>query len=317
MLHVIISASRRTDIPTYYSEWLFNRLREEYVLVRNPMNIHQVSRINLSPDVVDGIVFWTKNPVPMIPRISELEKYNYYFQFTLNSYGKDVEPNVPSKSKVIIPAFQKLSKEVGRERVIWRYDPILLNEKYTMKYHCKYFRIMASKLSEYTEKCTVSFLDLYKNTVRNVKPLNLQDISMEQQLELMQRFSEIAKEYGIYLDTCAEAIELDNLNILHAHCIDKDRFERLGMCKLSVEKDPNQRPECGCIASIDIGAYNTCQNGCLYCYANFNAEIVKRNAAKHNPAAPLLFGEIEPDDHVTERKVKSCKECQMELFMEK
>ena len=240
---MIVSASRRTDIPTYYSEWLFNRLREEYVLVRNPMNIHQVSRINLSPDVVDGIVFWTKNPVSMLNRLSELEKYNYYFQFTLNSYGRDVEPNVPSKSKVIIPAFQKLSKEIGKERVIWRYDPILFNEKYTMEYHCKYFRIMASKLSEYTEKCTVSFLDLYKNTVRNVKPLNLQDVSTEQQFELMQRFAEIAKDNGISLDTCAEAIELENLYILHAHCIDKDRFERLGQFKLSVEKDPNQRPE--------------------------------------------------------------------------
>lgn len=313
---MIVSASRRTDIPTYYSEWLFNRLREEYVLVRNPMNIHQVSRINLSPDVVDGIVFWTKNPVPMIPRLSELEKYNYYFQFTLNSYGKDVEPNVPSKSKVIIPAFQKLSKEIGRERVIWRYDPILLNDKYTMEYHCKYFRIMASKLSTYTEKCTVSFLDLYKNTVRNVKPLNLQDVSTEQQFELMQRFAEIAKEHGIYLDTCAEAIELENLHILHAHCIDKDRFERLGQFKLSVEKDPNQRPECGCIASIDIGAYNTCQNGCLYCYANYNADIVKRNAEQHNPTSPLLFGDLTADDKITERKVKSCKDCQMELFME-
>lgn len=311
---MIISASRRTDIPSYYSDWLFNRLREEYVLVRNPMNIHQVSKINLSPDVVDGIVFWTKNPVPMLEQLSELEKYNYYFQFTLNDYGRDVEPNVPSKNDVIIPAFQQLSKEIGRERVIWRYDPILLNEKYTMEYHCKYFRIMASKLSEYTEKCTVSFLDLYKNTARNVKPLELQDMSAEQQVELMQQFAEIAKEYGIYIDTCAETIELSNLNIAHACCIDKARFERLGDCKLSVGKDPNQRKECGCVASIDIGAYNTCKNGCLYCYANFSQETVKKNAVKHNPNSPLLFGEVGPDDNVIERKVKSCKVCQFNLF---
>ena len=311
---MIISASRRTDIPTYYSEWLFNRLREEYVLVRNPMNIHKVSKINLSPSVVDGIVFWTKNPVPMLQRLSELEKYSYYFQFTLNSYGQDVEQNVPSKNHVIIPAFQKLSKMIGRNRVIWRYDPILLNEKYTMEYHCKYFRIMASKLSDYTEKCTVSFLDLYKNTIRNVKLLNLQDVSTAQQLELMEKFSEIAKENGIFIDTCAEAIELENLNISHAHCIDKERLERLGRCKLSVEKDPNQRTECGCIASIDIGAYNTCQNGCLYCYANYNTGIVKRNASVHNPYSPLLFGELTPEDNVTERKVKSCKECSVDLF---
>mgnify|MGYP002798469658 FL=1 len=132
---MIISASRRTDIPTYYSEWFFNRLKEEYVLVRNPMNIHQISKISLSPNVVDGIVFWTKNPIPMLNRIAELKKYNFYFQFTLNAYGKDVEPKIPSKKEVIIPAFQKLSEIVGKERVVWRYDPIFFNKKYTVDYH--------------------------------------------------------------------------------------------------------------------------------------------------------------------------------------
>ena len=149
---MIISASRRTDIPTYYADWLFNRLKEEYVLVRNPMNIHQIGKISLAPEVVDGIVFWTKNPIPMLDRLSELDKYNYYFQFTLNAYGKDVEPNIPSKNDVIIPAFQQLSKIIGRERIIWRYDPIFFNEYYTMEYHCKYFRMLAERLGPYTEK---------------------------------------------------------------------------------------------------------------------------------------------------------------------
>ena len=277
---MIISASRRTDIPTYYSEWLFNRLKEEYVLVRNPMNIHQIGQISLSPDVVDGIVFWTKNPLPMLHRLSELDKYNYYFQFTLNAYDRDVEPNIPSKNNVIIPAFQQLSKAIGKDRVIWRYDPIFFNERYTMEYHCKYFRVLASKLGEYTEKCTVSFLDLYRNTARNTQPLKIQQETKGQ----------------------------------HARCIDKERFERLGKCKLSVEKDPNQRPECGCIASIDIGTYNTCRNGCLYCYANYSHNTVMRNTQIHNPTSPLLFGDVGPDDVIKERKVKSCKECQMTLF---
>lgn len=311
---MIISASRRTDIPTYYSEWLFNRLKEEYVLVRNPMNIHQIGQISLSPDVVDGIVFWTKNPLPMLHRLSELDKYNYYFQFTLNAYDRDVEPNIPSKNNVIIPAFQQLSKAIGKDRVIWRYDPIFFNERYTMEYHCKYFRVLASKLGEYTEKCTVSFLDLYRNTARNTQPLKIQQETKGQQLEIMQRFSEIAKEYGFYIDTCAEAIDLEKFSIAHAHCIDKERFERLGKCKLSVEKDPNQRPECGCIASIDIGTYNTCRNGCLYCYANYSHNTVMRNTQIHNPTSPLLFGEVGSDDVIKERKIKSCKECQMTLF---
>lgn len=311
---MIISASRRTDIPTYYSEWLLNRLREEYVLVRNPMNIHQIGRINLSPDVVDGLVLWTKNPIPMLGRLSELEKYNYYFQFTLNAYGKDVEPHVPSKKDTIIPAFIHLSKRIGRDRIIWRYDPIFLNADYTMEYHCKYFKRLAAILSEHTEKCTVSFLDLYKNTARNVQPLQIQIETHDQQLELLSTFSEIAHHYGIYIDTCAEVIDSSSLNIPHACCIDKERLERLGNCKLHVEKDRNQRPECGCIASIDIGAYNTCKNGCLYCYANYSGKTVQANSEKHNPNSPLLFGEVGEDDKIIERKVESWKTFQNTMF---
>ena len=124
----MISASRRTDIPAFYSDWFFNRLKEGYVLVRNPMNIHQVSRIALDPDVVDFIVFWTKNPKPMLNKLYELQNYNYYFQFTLNSYYNDIEPNVPSKGKEVIQTFKTLFDIAGRERVAWRYDPILINQ---------------------------------------------------------------------------------------------------------------------------------------------------------------------------------------------
>lgn len=311
---MIISASRRTDLPSYYSEWLFNRLREEYVLVRNPMNVHQIGRIDLSPRVVDGLVIWTKNPIPMLHRLSELEKYNFYFQFTLNAYGKDVEPNVPSKKEGIIPAFIQLSKAIGRDRVIWRYDPIFLNEHYTMEYHCTYFKKLASMLSAYTEKCTVSFIDLYRNTARNVQPLQIQIETHEQQLELLDAFSRIAHQYGFYIDTCAEAIELNGLEIPHACCIDKERLERLGHCRLKVEKDKNQRQECGCVASIDIGAYNTCKNGCLYCYANYSNTTVNKNSEKHNPNSPLLFGKVGEDDVVIDRKVQSWKIPQGSLF---
>lgn len=311
---MIISASRRTDIPTYYSEWLFHRLKEGYVLVRNPMNIHQISRINLSPDVIDGIVFWTKNPVPMLRRLSELDGYNYYFQFTLTAYDRDVEANLPSKNKIIIPAFQKLSRVIGREKVIWRYDPIFFNDRYTMEYHCKYFQVLAAKLGDYTEKCTISFLDFYRNTARNMQFLKVQQETKQQQLEIMQRFLDIAKKYGIYIDTCAEAIEADKLGISHAHCIDGERLERIGKYKLAIGKDPNQRTECGCIASIDIGTYNTCRNGCSYCYANNSHKTVEKHTQIHNPSAPLLFGEVGADDVIKERIVTSCREYQRTLF---
>lgn len=311
---MIISASRRTDIPTYYSEWFYNRIKEGFVYVRNPMNIHQVSQISLSPDVVDGIVFWTKNPNPMIDKLDELKDYIYYFQFTLNSYGTDVEPHVPSKNDVIIPSFKKLSEKIGKDKVIWRYDPIFFNEKYTMDYHIKYFNILCSSLKDYTEKCTVSFIDLYRNTERNIKSLNVIVPSLEQKFELMSKFSEIAKNSGIYIDTCAEDINLDKFGIKHAHCIDKERFELLGEYKLNVDKDKNQRSECGCIASIDIGAYNTCKNGCLYCYANYSQNTVDKNFINHNPHSPLISGEIQDNDVINIREVKSCRDCQLNLF---
>jgi DNA repair photolyase len=311
---MIISASRRTDIPNYYSEWFFNRLKEGYVLVRNPMNMSQVSKISLSPDVVDGVVFWTKNPVPMLERLKELRRYTYYFQFTLNPYGKDVEPNVPSKNDVIIPSFRKLSRKIGKERVVWRYDPILFNERYTMEYHVKYFKALAAKLCAYTEKCTVSFLDFYRKTERNTKHLKLIDPPLEQKIELMQKFSEIAREFGLSLDTCAENIDLDRFGIKRASCVDKERFERLLGAKLIVEKDKNQRPECGCVTSIDIGAYNTCKNGCYYCYANYSMRTVMVNYHNHNPLSPLIIGEPGENEIITVCEGKSCRDCQVNLF---
>ena len=308
---MIISASRRTDIPTYYSEWFFNRLREGYVLVRNPMNARQISRISLSPEAVDGIVFWTKNPVPMLSRLGELEPYPYYFQFTLTAYGRDVEPNLPGKNGVLIPAFQELSRMAGRERVVWRYDPIFLSDRYTVEYHCRYFRVLAAKLGEYTEKCTVSFLDFYRSTARNMRSLHIREMTAAQQREMMERFSEIAGEYGLYIDTCSEAISLEDLGISHASCVDRERLERIGGYRLKVGRDRNQREECGCAASVDIGAYDTCGNGCLYCYATRHPGAVPRRCAAHDPNSPLLSGSILPEDRVHEREGKSCREEQL------
>ena len=311
---MIISASRRTDIPAYYSDWFFNRIKEGFALVRNPMNTHQVSKVLLTPEVVDGFVFWTKNPVPMMDRLDEIKDYPYYFQFTVNAYGKDVEPNVPSKNEIIIPAFQKLSRKIGRDRVIWRYDPIFLSENYTIDYHCKYFEALAKKLHMCTDKCTLSFIDHYRKTERSTKPLNTINTTLQQKLELMGRFSDIAKKYGLKPDTCAEDIDLEMFGITHAHCIDKARLESIGGYKLNIGRDRNQRPECGCAESIDIGMYDTCKNGCLYCYANHSAKTVLENFEKHDVDSPLLCGELTENDVVKERPVASCRSCQMNLF---
>lgn len=311
---MIISASRRTDIPSYYSDWFFNRVKEGYVYVRNPMNPRQISHVSLSPDVVDGIVFWTKNPEPMLNRLDLLRDYAYYFQFTLNPYGKDVERNIPSKNDMIIPAFQRLSSEIGKERVVWRYDPILLSEKYTMDYHRKYFALMADRLAEYTEKCTVSFIDIYQKIQKNTSRLSIVKPSENQMIDLMGTFSQIAKDHGIYIDTCAEEIDLSGLGIGHASCIDKNRLQRIGNYRLNLVRDKNQRPACGCVASIDIGAYNTCQNGCIYCYANQSDARVNRCHNSHDPKSPLLFGNVSTEDKINLRSVESNVISQIALF---
>ena len=311
---MIISASRRTDIPTYYSEWFLNRIKEGFVYVRNPMNIHQISKISLSPNVVDGIVFWTKNPIPMMSYLDELKDYAYYFQFTVNSYGKDIEPNVPTKSDTIIPAFRELSNRIGADRVIWRYDPILLTEKYTIDYHVNYFSELAKRLSGYTNKCVISFVDLYRNTQSHLKELNILPLGDSEMYELAERLVEIADKNNLMVESCAEKINLEQFGVQHGHCIDCALFEKILSCKMKLSKDKNQRPECGCMESIDIGAYNTCNNGCRYCYANFSKKTVVKNTGLHNPNSPLLFGEVMLDDKIIERKMISQKDSQISLF---
>ena len=306
---MIISASRRTDIPSYYSDWFFHRLEEGFVCTRNPMNPKQVSRISLSPDVVDGIVFWTKNPTPMLDKLHLLYRYPFYFHFTLNAYGKDLEAGIPSKNNVIIPAFQKLSQQIGPDRIIWRYDPIILTPKYTTQYHVHYFEELAKRLSGHTKKCIISFVDLYRHLGKQFAPLGESEIH-----ELAGSFSDIARKYNLTLETCAEAIDLSRFDIGHGHCIDGDLLERIIGQPLSLSKDKNQREECGCMASIDIGMYDSCLNGCKYCYANHSAAAVQKNFKLHDPSSPLLYGTIGPDDVVKDRAMDSCKIQQMNLF---
>ena len=310
---MILSASRRTDIPNYYSDWFFNRLQEGFLYVRNPMNAHQISKIDLSPDVIDCIVFWTKNPRNMMNRLEELQGYDYYFQFSITGYGKDVEPNIPDKKEVIIPTFVELSKQIEK-KVIWRYDPILLSERYTIEYHLKAFEVIASKLSGYTERVIISFVDLYTKTQRNTADLKIQEITKEKMIELANRMAEVAKKYSLIIETCAEEIELEAVGVQHGSCIDKKLIEEIIDCKLTVGKDKNQRDECGCYASVEIGTYNTCLNGCRYCYANFSESRVEENIKFYDPNSPLLCGVEGECDKITERKVETLKDIQRSLF---
>ena len=311
---MILSVSRRTDIPYFYADWFYNRIKEGFVCVRNPMNPHQVSRIKLSPEVVDCIVFWTKNPVPMLERLDEIASYHYYFQFTLTGYSRDVEENLPSKKEVLIPAFQSLAEKIGRNRVVWRYDPILFNEVYTPEYHRKAFRQIAEALNGYTDQCVISFVDTYAKNKASMKALGVCELPESELLEFTRELCKTANANGIRVVSCAEQMDLSQCGVEHGSCIDKARIEAILGCSIEVSRDKNQRPECGCVESVDIGTYNTCKAGCKYCYANHSAESVRRNTEKYDIFSPLLCGTITEEDRVTERKVVSLKQGQLSFI---
>lgn len=304
---MILSVSRRTDVPNYYSDWFINRIKEGFLYVRNPMNAHQISRINLSPDLVDCIVFWTKNPANMIGKLEALRDYAYYFQFTLTGYGRDIEPNLPDKREKLIPIFKRLSEKIGKEKTIWRYDPILINKRYSIDYHLKAFEEIADNLADYTERVVISFVDLYAKTQRNTRELGIVSMTNEEMTYMAGKMAQIALKYNLIIETCAEQIDFRKAGIQHGSCIDKNLIERILGCNLIGKRDKNQRGECRCFESVEVGAYNTCLNGCKYCYANFNDDKVRENIKLYNQNSPLLCGDIVPEDKITERKIKSLK----------
>jgi DNA repair photolyase len=297
---MIISASRRTDIPAFYSDWFFKRIQEGFVLVRNPMNPHQVSRVPLNRDAVDCIVFWTKNPESMLPKLNLLDGYPFYFQFTVNSYDKGFEPGVPGQS-TIVDTFKRLSDVLGPERVIWRYDPVILTETNDVSCHERNFEVLAGKLHDYTSKCIFSFVDYYKKVDRSFRENGITELDEEKKKELAARFSVIIGNYGLKLETCAEEIDLTDLDIRHACCIDPELIEKLSGMRIKAGKDRNQRKACGCCPSVDIGTYNTCLHGCAYCYANHNPESLKRNCMSYDPDSLLLCSKLTNEDKVTEK----------------
>lgn len=304
---MILSVSRRTDIPNYYSDWFLNRIKEGCLYVRNPMNAHQVSRTMLTPELVDCIVFWTKNPEPMLDKLDELAPYPFYFQFTLTGYGRDIECNVPHKRERMIPIFQELSRRIGRERVIWRYDPILFTRRYTPEYHLKAFGQIAEALQGYTAKCVISFVDSYAKNQKSMAALHTYTLPERELAAFAGELARMAGDCGMKVGSCAEQIDLSACGIVHNCCIDRELIEQITGYELQAGKDRNQRKECGCIESIEVGTYDTCRNGCLYCYANNGRERIERTCSLYDPCSPILCGQITADDKVTERKVKSLR----------
>ena len=208
----------------------------------------------------------------------------------------------------VIETFRRLSDRIGPKRVIWRYDPILFSQSMDVSYHLHGFEAIAKRLASCTQTCVISFVDLYQKTRRNLRETTAREPSADEITRLAAGLAAIASSYGIRIQSCAERIDLEPMGIRHGRCIDRMLIEKLLGRRLEVAKDRNQRPECGCVQSVDIGAYDTCSHGCLYCYANTDMGTVYRNRVLHDPSSPLLIGRIGEDDIVKERTIRSFKE---------
>lgn len=290
---MIISASRRTDIPAFYSRWFMNRVRAGFCEVVNPFNARQKSLVSLKPEDVDAIVFWTRYPAPLFPHLRELDDlgYNYYFQFTLTPYGRDLEIRTIRQDK-LIKSFVELSRRVGPERIIWRYDPIIIGSYHTFEKHLEHFRSISESLTGFTIRVMISFADYYKKSLRNLRDVSeefeLNPESREGFPDFVSQLAEIARGCGMEIRSCAEARELEQMGIAKGACIDLDLIRRITGREINYSKDPHQRPECRCVVSKDIGAYNTCPFGCRYCYAvnDHKAALSIRSAIR--PESPFL-----------------------------
>ena len=294
---MIVSASRRTDIPAFYTKWFMNRISDGFLLTRNPFNYNQIKRVSLNVSDVDVIIFWTRNPTPLMKDLDKLDAlgYKYYFQFTITGYQKTLEKSTLNFYKAI-EIFKKLSLKIGREKVIWRYDPILLSNVTPFEEHIELFNKIASFLNGYTTRVVISFADLYDKVNRNLKKLDsldYQDIASNQELciELVKRLYDISQNNNIDIYTCAESFDLSNYGIKKGKCIDDGLIKDIFNVDVSSMKDPGQREHCGCVKSIDIGMYNTCMHGCRYCYATFNENLAHKNYKNHDFNSPFLIGD--------------------------
>jgi hypothetical protein len=295
---MIICASRRTDIPAFHSEWLMNRIREGYALVRNPVAKDVVHKVDLSPKNMDLLLLITKDPRPMIPFISELKdmKINLGFQVTITPYGKDMEPCVPDKADMA-EAFRTISGMIGKDRMVWRYDPVILNGKYDIKYHQRKFRTICGELEGYTERCIFSFVDIRDKLKRISDDGTLKSISKEEAEGIGSIFSETARDNGIRLSLCCSEHDLSGYGISSAGCVDREHMKEMGIPFEELRVPIRER--CRCVRNIDIGEYDTCGHDCIYCYANSSNDTIRKQRT-YDPKSKMLSGNLKECDTVVE-----------------
>ncbi len=293
---MIISASRRTDIPAFYPDWFMRRIKAGYVDIINPFNPSQRRTVDLSPESVDAIVFWTRNAAPTLRHLGDLDNrgYKYIFLYTITAYPRELEENLPML-KSAVDTFKKLSDRIGAQRIIWRYDPIILSSITDENFHNDNFRNIAGELSRYTNRVIISFVDLYKKVqsrfikLGNEKDVYFFDKNKEICNKIASGFKEISESYGMQIQSCAEETDLSAAGIKPGSCIDSDYINNIFNLEIPYKKDPGQRKRCLCSHSVDIGSYNTCGYRCLYCYAITSFEKSAENMKRIDKSGSSLY----------------------------
>ena len=295
---MILNVSGRTDIVAFYTPWFINRIKEGYVDVRNPFNPQLISRISF--DDVDVIMFCTKNPIPILPYLEKIEKKKL-FHITLTPYLKDIEPSLPPK-KEGIDGIKKVSQIVGKEYTYVRYDPVFVNDKYTIDYHIKMFERMCNSLEGYIEHIIISFLDDYKNVRNNIKILNPKTLIKDDYKKIGEHFSKVAKSHNMTVQTCFEEENLVEYGFIKEDCLSLELAKKLTGKEKFKKWKARTGGKCNCVEMVDIGIYNTCSHFCKYCYANYDEKKVMENMNKDDITSSLIIGNLEPDDIIKIRK---------------
>ena len=292
---MIISASRRTDVPAFYSDWFMKRIEAGHCDVPNPFNSKQVTKVSLKPEDVDIIVFWTRNASPLLRRLEELDRrgYRYTFLYTLMDNPRAIDPRCPTLEEGLA-TFKNLSHRLGPERVMWRYDPILFSNVTTPEFHRKSYEGISKRLRGYTNRSIISVVNIYKKVRQRLKNLSEKGIEVMECPEktfgdLMRFMASVARESGMVLSTCAQERDLTVYGVFPGKCIDDGLIREVFGLEVSHTKDPFQRKACGCVTSKDIGMYDTCLYGCVYCYATTSFDRAKENYRKYDPEAPSLI----------------------------
>ena len=299
--NMIINVGGRTDIVNYYTPWLLNRLEEGYAYSRNPFARENVYKLSLKPEDVDCLLFCSKNYQPILKHIGDIdEKYNILCNYTITAYGKDIEPKVPTINQSI-KTLKRLSGIVRNNKILWRYDPILLTEKYTIEKHLETFEDIVEKISPLVYRCIFSFVDMYKKVEENMPEII--PLTEEDKVKLLKGIGEISGRYNLYTQSCATNESYEKYGIHPAGCTTREILEQAHNVVYKNVKGTGIRENCHCIPSRDIGAYNSCLSECKYCYANRKPEIPKNVIKLHDEKSPLLLGHLKEDDKLIDTEV--------------